>query len=100
MAQRTRILCFASYFLPGFRAGGPIRSLQRSIETLEADFEFSVVTRDRDLGVDAPYPVVACNQWTEIQGIRVWYLTRPYWSPAAYRQIIATCAPELLYFHS
>jgi glycosyltransferase involved in cell wall biosynthesis len=93
-------LCFASYFLPGFRAGGPIRSLQRTIEGLGADFEFGVVTRDRDLGVDEPYAGATGNRWSEVDGIRVWYLRPPFWAPAAIRRVIAEYQPDLLYFHS
>ena len=44
---KPRVLCFASYYLPGFRAGGPVRSLTRLCEWLEDDFEFRVVTRNR-----------------------------------------------------
>lgn len=95
-----RVLCFASYFIPGFRAGGPVRSLQRTIEGLNRDFDFRVVTRDRDLGTDEPYPGLADNRWSEVEGIRVWYLRQPPWAPAPLHRVVADCQPDLLYFHA
>lgn len=49
------VLVLADYFYPGFRAGGPIKSLKLMIERL-GDVNFKVITRDRDLGNLAPYP--------------------------------------------
>ena len=95
-----RILCFASYFIPGFRAGGPIRSLQRIINGLHDDFDFRVVSRDRDLAASEPYSDVACDRWSEAEGIKVWYLRPPHWGPGMIRRVIADFEPDLLYFHS
>ncbi len=95
-----RVLCFASYFLPGFRAGGPIRSLQRAIEALSGDFDFGVVTRDRDAAARRPFTGVAYDRWSEAEGIPTWYLRPPHWSPGVLRRVIADFAPDLLYFQS
>jgi glycosyltransferase involved in cell wall biosynthesis len=95
-----RILCFASYFIPGFRAGGPIRSLQRIINGLRDDFDFRVVSRDRDLAASEPYPGVACDRWSEAAGIKIWYLRPPHWAPRMIHRVIADFQPDLLYFQS
>jgi len=42
------------YYLPGFKAGGPIPSVSRIIEMAD-QCEFRVVTRDRDLGDLEPF---------------------------------------------
>src|SRR5271165_10435 len=95
-----RVLCFASYFLPGFRAGGPIRSLQRTIDALRSEFDFRVVTRDRDAAAREPYTDVAYDRWSEAEGIPTWYLRPPHWSPRVLRRVVADFAPDLLYFQS
>ncbi|MFY1699779.1 MULTISPECIES: glycosyltransferase family 4 protein [unclassified Solwaraspora] len=51
-----RILATAGVFEPGYRGGGPIRSLRFILDTLPADIDVTLVTRDRDLGAAAPYP--------------------------------------------
>lgn len=97
---RPRVLCFASYFLPGFQAGGPVRSLLRTCEWLQADFDFRVVTRDRDLGATTSYPDCPPGQWHERGAARVWYLAAPYTRPGPLRAAVASAQPDLLYFHS
>ena len=97
---KPRVLCFASYYLPGFRAGGPVRSLMRLCEWLQDDFEFRVVTRNRDLAVAEPYPDHQPGQWYPFGATQVRYLDRPYGAPGPLRQIVADWPPDLLYFHS
>jgi glycosyltransferase involved in cell wall biosynthesis len=98
--SKKRVLCFASYFIPGFRAGGPIRSLQRIINALSGDFDFRVVTRDRDADTSEPYSGEIHDRWCAVAGISIWYLRPPYWAPGALRRVILDYQPDLLYFHS
>jgi glycosyltransferase involved in cell wall biosynthesis len=65
----------SDYYLPGFRAGGPIRTLQGIIELLNDEFEFKVVTRDRDLGMRIAYPDIVPNQWLRVGAAQVIYLS-------------------------
>ncbi|WFE39497.1 glycosyltransferase family 4 protein [Micromonospora sp. WMMD998] len=56
-AVRTyRVIATAGVFEPGFRGGGPIRSLRFILDTLPGDLDVTLITRDRDLGSPAPYP--------------------------------------------
>lgn len=56
--MRPRVLVMTDYYLPGFKAGGPIRTLSNIIEHLGDEFSFIVLTRDRDLGAKNPYPEI------------------------------------------
>ncbi len=69
-----RVIMFADYFLPGYRAGGPIRSLAGLVERLSDEFNFSIVTSDRDAGSTKPFEGVPIGQWTNILGARILYL--------------------------
>ncbi|ROO60761.1 glycosyltransferase involved in cell wall biosynthesis [Micromonospora sp. Llam0] len=51
-----RILATAAVFEPGFRGGGPIRSLRFILDTLPDDVDVTLVTRDRDLHATERYP--------------------------------------------
>lgn len=53
---RYRVVATCGVFEPGFRGGGPVRSLAYVLDTLPADIELLLITRDRDLGASAPYP--------------------------------------------
>lgn len=98
--RKRRILCFTSYFLPGFKSGGPLRSLLHLQEWLRDEYEFWLVTRNRDLGDEVPYAAVATRQWLPVGNARVWYLSAPHWLPGPIRRALREAQPDLLYFHS
>ncbi|GAB3803372.1 glycosyltransferase [Micromonospora zhanjiangensis] len=60
-------------FEPGFRAGGPIRSMVGLLEAISDRVDLSLVTRDRDIGSSEPYPVRS-GQWIKRGRSRVFYL--------------------------
>jgi glycosyltransferase involved in cell wall biosynthesis len=63
------------WYLPGYRAGGPIRTVANLIGQLGAELDFRVVTRDRDLGDERRYEGVEVRKWVEVAGARVLYVT-------------------------
>ena len=74
--EKNRILLFTDWFLPGFKGGGPIQTIAGMIEHLAEDVEFSIVTRDRDLGSLEPYPTVEVDTWSTFGDAKIYY-----WSP-------------------
>jgi len=73
MAQK-RILVFSSAYLPGFRAGGPIQSIANLVEGLCDEFDFYIVTSDRDLGDEQAYCDIEYNRWVSVGKAKVRYL--------------------------
>jgi glycosyltransferase involved in cell wall biosynthesis len=67
---------------------------------LHDEYDFRVVTRDRDLGDAAHYEQCEPERWHAVGGVRVWYLSKPYWSPRQLRRVVLDCKPDLLYFQS
>lgn len=51
-----RVLIFAGAFEPGFKAGGPIKSMVELIDSLPASVQVTLVTGDRDQGDSVAYP--------------------------------------------
>ncbi len=98
--RRPLVLCFASYYLPGVKSGGPLRSLLHMQEALGDEYEFRIITRDRDLGDAALYADVRRGQWSAVDRARVWYLQSPYWMLRGVRAAIGGIQPDLLYFQS
>jgi len=60
------ILTFINNYLPGYKAGGMLRSLVNTVEYLQNDVEFRIVTKDRDLGDSKPYNGVLIQHWQQI----------------------------------
>ncbi len=74
--ERKRILVFIDWFLPGYRAGGPIRSLANVVDHLRSQFDFFIITRNTDYQSDEPYADMPANKWVEFKpGVNVFYLS-------------------------
>ncbi len=100
LINKPHILIFVDWFLPGYKAGGPIRSVMNLVETLGDHYTFSIVTTDRDLGDTEPYPAIETETWTEYDSCRVWYASPTHQSYRHLRNIIFNNEFDLLYTQS
>jgi glycosyltransferase involved in cell wall biosynthesis len=64
--DKKSILIMADWFEPGYRAGGPIRSIGGFVSNLKNEFNIYIVTRDRDLNGLEPYPNIKVDEWNKI----------------------------------
>src|SRR5664280_2388716 len=69
-----RVLATVAVFEPGFRGGGPIKSVARIVDTVPEGIDVSLITRDRDLGSSDPYPGLS-GRWIDRGRSRVFYLS-------------------------
>lgn len=95
-----RVLLTCDFFEPGFRAGGPVRSIAQLLEVVSPSVEVTMVTRDRDLGSTQAYPGLS-GRWVRRGRTRICYLDprRPrHWSMLA-RELRSTRF-DLLYVNS
>lgn len=74
MKEKICILIFTPYYLPGFKAGGPIRSIANMVSWLGDEFTFKIVTTDRDLGNNIPYKGIEREKWTTAEKSQVFYV--------------------------
>ena len=94
---KPRVLVVADYYLPGFRAGGPVRAIANTIARLASRTDFFVVTRDHDAdgsrhrGVDG-------DQWIESAAGRVLYA--PRLTPGLLRRCIAESRCDVVWLNS
>lgn len=94
------ILVFTGYYLPGFKGGGPIRTIANLVDRLCGDFKFMVVARDHDLGEVQHYPDIEQGQWNQVGQAQVFYLPRGGGSLQAIRSVIEEVQPDILYLNS
>ena len=73
--QRRKILVFADWYEPGFKAGGPIRSCVNFVRYMREDYLLYVFTTDRDLGSTAPYEGIRTDVWSGAAhpNVRIYY---------------------------
>lgn len=95
-----KIICTADYFLPGFKGGGPIRTIANMRKLLADSAEISVFTRDRDLGSDSPYDNVPQDCWVETEDGPVYYASPANFSASGLMSALAERHFDIIYLNS
>jgi glycosyltransferase involved in cell wall biosynthesis len=98
--RRTRVLVLSEFYLPAFRAGGPVRTLVNLIDRLGDEIAFSVVAGDRDLGDQEPFHDFQRGTWTWRGGYRTLYIGLGWRSIAALQQMLRAEPYDVLYVNS
>ena len=63
---KKKILCFVNYYLPGFRSGGPVRTISNIVDQLGDEFEFMIVCSNHDAGETKLYQNIIEDGWQNI----------------------------------
>ncbi len=73
-ADKPVLAICIDWFVPGYKAGGPIRSIVNLARLMQPDACIRIFTGDRDHGDSAPYPGIQCDCWVDWeQDMKVWY---------------------------
>ena len=67
------VLSFSGYYLPGYKGGGPIKTIKNLLEQTGEEVSFQLITSDRDLGDTSPYTSVQCGAWNTLGNAEVFY---------------------------
>lgn len=98
--KRRVVLVFSRHYLPGFRAGGPVRSVSNLVHALRDEFDFRVVCMNRDHGSCQPYENTIPEQWNKVDRINVFYLREDKLSYAFCKTLLLQIRPDLIYLNS
>lgn len=100
-SERTlKVLCLMAYYLPGFKSGGPARTVAHMVEHLGDQIEFRIITSDRDQGDPVPYSNVPIDRWTDWEGARVFYSSRADCTRSRLAALIRETPHDVLYLNS
>lgn len=101
LQTKKKVLIFIDWFLPGIKAGGPIKSVSAIVNQLSNDFDFYVLTRDMDFGEHEAYKGIESNVWIDFKGrAKVCYLSRTHLNPSVIEKHIREIAPHTIYINS
>ena len=70
----NKILILTGRYLPGYKDGGPLRTIVNVTEALGDEYEFYIVALDRDHGDASAYPGISYNVWNQVGKAQVWYV--------------------------
>jgi len=97
---KPRVAIFVEYYLPGFRAGGPMRSVSALVDRLGQEIDFYVITRDRDEGDDTPYADLVPGQWKPVGKATVRYLSPGEIRMRQLATLVHEIQPHAIYLNS
>jgi glycosyltransferase involved in cell wall biosynthesis len=88
------------WYLPGTKAGGPVRSIYSLCETLKAEYEFCVFTSNKDLGSKHPYKNVTADTFIEGDGIKLYYFSSGNLNAEKIISTLSNYKADLIYLNS
>ena len=87
--QKKSVLIFIDWFTPGYKAGGPTRSIANMAEHLSECFALFIVTRSNDYMEHDPYPFVVSDKWNVFSpNVHVFYASDKLINLNLYKQLI------------
>jgi glycosyltransferase involved in cell wall biosynthesis len=97
--NNINILIFIDWFLPGIKAGGPIKSIANLIEAFHSKYNFYIITSDRDFGDNDAYLHLNFNKWINKDFYKIIYLTKAKQTQQFYKLIIDEIKPDCIYIN-
>jgi glycosyltransferase involved in cell wall biosynthesis len=94
------VLVLAAHYLPGYKAGGPIRTISNLVTSLGDDFDFRIFTADHDYGERKPFNGVAVNEWIQTSSALVFYADAAGLRPTRMARTVSSVAPDVVYVNS
>lgn len=97
--HRKKILVFSDWYLPGYKAGGPIRSLANLVDAV--DQEFYIVSSNTDHHSTERYPGIKPDCWIDLNfRTHVYYCSRGKGGSSLFEKLIREINPDKIYFNS
>ena len=88
------------YYLPGYKAGGPIRTLANMVDKLGDEFQFKIITADRDSGDTEAYPGIKIDGWNRVGKADVFYMSPGMRSLKEFKKILCSTECDVIYLNS
>jgi len=100
LEKTIKVLTFSGYYLPGFKGGGPIKTIKNLFERTGKDLSFQLVTGDHDLGEKKPYSSVSINSWTTLGNVGIFYSSSDLLGIYKIAKIVCSSESDIIYLNS
>jgi glycosyltransferase involved in cell wall biosynthesis len=98
--KKPIVLVLVRYYLPGYKSGGPVRTIANLIDHLSDYIEFRIVTRDRDSLDEAPYPGIKVDAWNRVGKALVYYISPAKQTIRGLLKLLKDTPYDVLYLNS
>lgn len=101
MNEKKKILILIDWFLPGYKAGGPIQSCVNMCRALKDKYDVYVLTTDTDHGSMQPYENIESNTWIAdpVAGAKVFYAEKKTLATRQVKSILNEVNPDYVYLN-
>jgi len=100
--QKPKLLLFSDWFYPGYKAGGPIKSVTNLSIALQQEVDVFVFTADTDLNETQSYKDIQANKWIKPitnSNVQVYYCSKNNLSKGTIKAIIKEVNPTSIYLN-
>tara|TARA_B100001093_G_scaffold132296_1_gene124843 strand:- start:6464 stop:7624 length:1161 start_codon:yes stop_codon:yes gene_type:complete len=98
--MKKKILCFLTVYIPGFKFGGPIRTIKNFVDNFGDEFEIKIICQDCDYLDIKPYKNVKSDNWTKVGKASVFYASKKTLNFNGIASLLKNTSHELLYLNS
>lgn len=95
-----KILIFIDWYIPAYKAGGPIISVKNIIDHLSTQFDFYIITSNLDIDNEKVIDDSELNKWISRKNHEIIYLNSKNQNITSYNKIIDDLRPEIIYLNS
>jgi len=100
MTEKLNVLILISHYLPGTKLGGPLTSIVNLTCSLANNFNFFIITSDRDMNEAKPYPNINVGTWLPNNKSLVMYIRRDITCFFHIIKQIKALNPDIIYVNS
>lgn len=97
--NKPKIVVFIDWYVPAYKAGGPIRSVYNLVETLKEVFDFYVITSTIDIDGEKLSPIKE-NEWEYKKGVHILYLSPEAITRKRIKKEVKKIQPFKIYLNS
>lgn len=97
---KKKIAILIDWYLPGNKAGGPVRSIYSLVNLLHDQFDFYIITTNFDLGSSDTYKGIAPDTWVKHNDTPVYYFSKEHLQNNSLAKVINDLDPDILYLNS
>ncbi len=96
--NKPKVLIFIDWFLPAYKAGGPVRSMANMIDQLHEVCEFYLVCGNEEYNETKALEVTP-NEWVKNYNATIQYLSKDQRTEMAYKTIFHEINPDWIYIN-
>jgi len=100
MYEKKKIIVFIDWFLPAYKAGGPIQSISNLVNNLKNEMDIWIVTSNEDLGERLELDKKLLNLWQHKDGFHIIYLDKKHRNLKNFRKLLKSSNFICAYFNS